>query len=507
MSSGFLLGLDVGSSSIKAALVDISSGKGVARATSPKTELSISADKPGWAEQPPELWWEHVCQSILELKSQFPAQIGAVRAIGISYQMHGLVVLDKNSRPLRPSIIWCDSRAVSVGERAFAALTPQLCREKLLNSPGNFTAAKLAWVKENEPKIFAQVAKACLPGDFIATRLTGEVKTTRSGLSEGILWNFDEEKRADFLLNHLGIDPDILPTALQSFEVSGTVLDSVAQELGLPKGVVVSYRAGDQPNNALSLNVLEPEEVAATAGTSGVVYGVTDKKRSDIKSRVNTFLHVNHTPEAPRLGVLLCVNGTGSLYRWMRQSLGIGSSTVSYEQLNNTAKSAPIGSRGLVVLPYGNGAERTLENLSIGGSIRGLDFNRHCTAELTRASQEGIVFALNYGLEIMKGVGVSPRKVRAGRANMFLSPLFAETFAGVTGAAVELYDTDGAEGAARGAGLGCGVWRSREDAFKGMVALETIDPSVKDESAYQEAYGVWKGALELELDRARPRLK
>jgi xylulokinase len=498
MSSGYVIGLDCGSSSIKAALLDTETGRSVARSSSPDRELPISAPQAGWAEQHPEVWWEHVCRAFMKLREQQPKAYGVVKAIGISYQMHGLVVLDSNFQPLRPSIIWCDSRAVEVGERACRAIGRERCMESLLNSPGNFTAAKLAWLRENEPAIYQRTAAACLPGDYIAYRLTRELRTSISGLSEGIMWDFQAEKRADVVLEAMQIDPRLIPEAVQNFGISGEVLDGVASELGLPKGVVVSYRAGDQPNNALSLNVLDPEEVAATAGTSGVVYGVSEVKRSDPKSRVNTFLHVNHSADAPRLGVLLCVNGTGALYRWLRESLG-GSTPLGYELLNSVSDQAPIGSKGLVVLPYGNGAERTLENRNVGGSIHGIQVNVHNRAELLRASQEGIVFALNYGLEIMKSMGVIPTKVRAGYSNMFLSPVFASTFAGVTGVPVELYDTDGAEGAARGAGRGAGIFASREEMFRGLEAREVVEPAVADRSAYQDAYAEWRGVLNRQL--------
>lgn len=501
MASGYLLGLDVGSSSVKASLLDIESGKSIARKSSPDVELPIAAAQPGWAEQHPEMWWEHVCLSILKLRAEYPKQLGAVRAIGISYQMHGLVLLNSNLEPLRPSIIWCDSRAVTIGERAFKEIGPEKCRSKLLNSPGNFTAAKLAWVKENEPQIFKQAAAACLPGDYIALRLTRNLSTSKSGLSEGILWDFDADNRAGFLLEHFGISPDIFPESHDSFSVQGEVLSAVAQELGLPKGVVVAYRAGDQPNNALSLNVLEPEEVAATAGTSGVVYGVTDKRHSDPRSRVNSFLHVNHSASETRLGVLLCVNGTGALYRWLRQLMGATGTVGSYELLNAAASQAPIGANGLIVLPYGNGAERTLDNKDLGASFQNVQFNRHSPADLFRASQEGIVFALNYGLEIMHGMGVAPKRVRAGYANMFLSPIFASTFAGVTGVPVELFDTDGADGAARGAGLGSKTFKSRTEAFRGLETRQMIEPDRQNAAAYRDAYTKWREVLQTETER------
>ncbi len=495
-SGGFLLGFDVGSSSIKAALLNAETGKLVASATSPKTELAIAAERPGWAEQDPALWWDNAVAAANMLKADAAKEYAAVAAIGISYQMHGLVIIDKGGKVLRPSIIWCDSRAVEVGERAFKGIGEQTCLSRLLNSPGNFTASKLAWVKENEPQVFSRVSKFLLPGEWVAFRMTGQACTTPSGMSEGVLWDFTKGERADIVLDWYGIPKNVVPEIRPTFSAQGELCAEAAQALGLPKGVVVSYRAGDQPNNAFSLRVLDPGEVATTAGTSGVVYGVAGKAAYDRLSRVNTFVHVSHTEAAPRYGVLLCINGTGILNRWMKSILVGDNGAVSYDRMNAVAAQAPIGADGLSILPFGNGAERTLENRTVGGTLLGIDFNRHGIAHLLRASQEGIVFALQYGLKIMKDVGIDAVTVRAGNANMFLSPIFREAFSTVTGATVELYDTDGAQGAARGAGVGAGLYRNMKDAFVGLTAVKTVGPDTAKRGAYEEAYGKWERALE-----------
>lgn len=498
-SAEFLLGFDVGSSSIKAALLEAGTGRLVASATSPKTELAIRAERPGWAEQDPALWWDNAVAAAAAIKAASAKEYGAVAAIGVSYQMHGLVVIDKAGKVLRPSIIWCDSRAVEVGERAFKGIGEQRCLSRLLNSPGNFTASKLAWVKENEPQVFSRVSKFLLPGEWVAFRMTGEACTTPSGLSEGVLWDFTRGERADIVLDWYGIPKDLVPEVRPTFSAQGELSADAAQALGLPKGVPVSYRAGDQPNNAFSLRVLDPGEVAATAGTSGVVYGVAGKAAHDHLSRVNTFVHVSHTSSAPRYGVLLCVNGTGILNSWMKRILVGDSGAVSYDKMNSVAAQAPIGADGLSILPFGNGAERTLSNRSIGSSLLGIDFNRHGIAHLLRASQEGIVFALQYGLKIMRVMGIDAKTARAGHANMFLSPIFREAFSTVTGARVELYNTDGAQGAARGAGVGAGVYSSLKEAFVGLTAVTTVDPDQTKVAAYEEAYGRWERALEKSL--------
>ncbi|MEE8441179.1 MAG: FGGY family carbohydrate kinase [Spirochaetia bacterium] len=502
--AGHLLGFDVGSSSVKASIVEIDGGAVVASAGSPDTELAIDAPQAGWAEQHPDLWWEHMRRAVGLLREGHAAAVDSVAALGISYQMHGLVIIDKGGTVLRPSIIWCDSRAVPFGDRAFSEIGEERCLRRLLNSPGNFTAAKLAWVKENEPEIYRRVWKMMLPGDYLAYRMTGELVTTPSGLSEGILWDSQAEGPAGFVLDHFGFDHDLLPHLAPSFAVHGRVTGSAASELGIPAGVPVSYRGGDQPNNALSLSVLDPGEMAATAGTSGVVYGVVDHPAYDPRSRVNTFVHVNHSPENRRYGVLLCLNGTGICNRWLKQNTVDGPhGAVGYDRINEMASAAPIGSDGVVVLPFGNGAERTLESRDIGASVHGLNFNRHSRAHLLRAGQEGIVFALAYGVQIMREMGLEVRTVKAGRTNMFQSDLFRTAFATTTGATVELYDTDGSAGAARGAGIGAGVYATPADAFGGMVALETTPPDPKAQDRYDAAMARWTTVLNAALAQFR----
>lgn len=487
----YLLGYDIGSSSVKASLVDAQSGKCVASAFYPKTEAAIIAVKPGWAEQEPSSWWENLKLATADILGASGADPKDIKAIGISYQMHGLVCVDKDMNVLRPSIIWCDSRAVPYGQKAFDALGQEQCLSHLLNSPGNFTASKLAWVKENEPELYAKIHKIMLPGDYIALKLTGEVCTTVSGLSEGILWDFAEDAPAQMLLDHYGIDRALLPDMKPTFSEQGRVTAAAARELGLAEGIPVTYRAGDQPNNALSLNVFNPGEIASTAGTSGVVYGVLGDVNYDPQSRVNTFAHVNHTSEQTRLGVLLCINGTGILNSWMKRN--IAPEGLSYPEMNELAAQAPIGSEGVSIMPFGNGAERMLGNKETGCSVHGVNFNVHGRQHLVRAAQEGIVFSFKYGIEIMEQMGMNVSRIHAGHANMFLSPIFRDTLAGVTGAVIELYDTDGSVGAAKGAGIGAGVYKDNTEAFSTLERLAVVEPV--DTEAYKEAYEVWKSRL------------
>jgi xylulokinase len=497
-----LLGYDVGSSSIKATLIESRTGKVLASATSPDKELEIIAKESDWAEQEPEVWWENVKKATKSISVQVQKstshRIEDVEAVGISYQMHGLVCVDKEHNVLRPSIIWCDSRAVQIGEKAAADIGQEECLKSLFNLPGNFTASKLKWVMENEPEVYSKIHKIMLPGDYIAMKMTGGIKTTQSGLSEGIMWDFEKDGLAEFVLENYGISADLIADRVPTFSVQGELTKEAAGELGLKTGTKVSYRAGDQPNNALSLSVLQPGEIAVTAGTSGVVYGISDKKNYDKLSRVNVFVHVNHSADEPRYGVLLCLNGTGILNSWLKHNF-VGGEGLDYKQMDELAAEVAVGSDGLVILPYGNGAERTLENRNIGASVHGWNFNIHKKAHFLRAAQEGIVFALNYGLGIMRDMGIELETVKAGNANMFLSPLFAEAFATITGATVELYNTDGSQGAARGAGIGAGIYEGAEDAFVGLEPVKSVEPNQKLAEAYQQAYGRWEDVLKGQL--------
>ncbi|MCR5826903.1 MAG: carbohydrate kinase [Bacteroidales bacterium] len=486
----YLLGYDVGSSSVKAALVNAENGQIVASDFFPKNEMKITAAKAGWAEQSPDMWWENLKLATQSVLSAAGVAGTDIKAIGISYQMHGLVLVDKNKQVLRPSIIWCDSRAVPYGEKAFAAIGQEKALSHLLNSPGNFTAAKLAWVKENEPEIYDRIDKFMLPGDYVALRLTGDAVTTIGGLSEGIFWDFKEGRLSKDVMDFFGFDESMVPEIKPSMGIQGYVSGAAANELNLAAGTPVTYRAGDQPNNALSLNVLEPGEIASTAGTSGVVYGVLGNINYDPLSRVNTFAHVNHTAHKNRLGVLLCINGTGILNSWVKHNIVADGKT--YNDMNDLAAQSPIGSRGVSIIPFGNGAERILQNNNRGCSIHGVNFNINKQCDLIRAAQEGIVFSFQYGMEIMRGMGMEISVIRAGRANMFLSPIFRQTLAGVSGAVIELYDTDGAAGAAKGAGIGAGIYKDSKEAFASLKKLDVIEPSQALRDQYQQAYATWK---------------
>lgn len=496
MHRQYLLGFDVGSSSVKASLVDIDNGQCAASAFYPETEAPIKAINSGWAEQDPEMWWYNAKLALKKIMAETGCKGEDIQGIGISYQMHGLVCVDKDLKPLRDSIIWCDSRAVPYGEKAFNKLGADYCLSHLLNSPGNFTAAKLAWVREKEPQLFEQIYKIMLPGDYLAMKLSGKANTTISGLSEGIFWDFKERKVSEPLLNTFGINKDMIADIVPTFGIQSNVSAEAAAETGLAEGTPISYRAGDQPNNALSLNVFNPGEIASTAGTSGVVYGVLGEVGYDKKSRVGTFAHVNYTDIQTRLGVLLCINGTGCLNSWIHRNVA---PELSYAEMNELAEKAPIGSDGVSIIPFGNGAERVLENRETGCSIHGINFNKHNSAHIICAAQEGIVFSFCYGMEVMRDMGMDIHNIHAGKANMFLSPLFRQTLANTSGATIDLYETDGSVGAAKGAGMGCGIYKDNKEAFASLKKLVTIEPEPNMAQQYREAYIRWKTILGKQL--------
>lgn len=514
MSKQNFLGIDVGTSSIKVSILNGESGNCIASTFYPKHEANIISQRPGWAEQHPEDWWQHFKIALQELKSVVSDanDFKQISAIGISYQMHGLVLVDKNHTPIRPAIIWCDSRAVEIGARALQEIGESRCLENLLNSPGNFTASKLKWVKENEKENYRKIYKIMLPGDFMAMKLTGKINTTASALSEGIFWDFKNNKLSSLIMDYFGFEESLIPEVVDIFANQGQLSQKVAEELGLPAGIPVAYRAGDQINNAFALNVLSPGEIAANAGTSGVIYAVTDTIKFDPQSRVNTFLHLNHKYQSDetRLGVLLCLNGTGILYSWLKKMIGTG---LSYQQMNQAAAKVPIGSQGLKILPFGNGAERIFNNKIIGSHLIDLNFNIHSSsAHIFRAAQEGIAFAFKYGIDILRdSLAINPTIIRAGKSNLFLSPLFTEILSNITGAKIELLETDGALGAARGAAVGCGYYRSFSEAFRNLAIKETYEYSNYEHSnnehfksdnlnqQYQDAYHQWCLALKRTL--------
>jgi len=499
----YFLGYDIGSSSIKAALVDASNLATVEVVHYPETEMDIIARQSGWAEQQPEVWWGNLIHATNKLFDKSKINKQEVVSIGISYQMHGLILLDKEQHVLRPAIIWCDSRAVGIGNQAFDDLGSEYCLRNLLNSPGNFTASKLKWVKDHEPELYEQIDSVLLPGDFINFKLTGELNTTVSGLSEGVFWDFKNNEISKSLMDFYGFDCSLIPNIVETIGLQGQLSAQAAEQLGLKKGTPVGYRAGDQPNNALSLNVLKPGEIAATGGTSGVVFGVTDELIYDNESRVNGFAHVNHRALDPRVGILLCINGAGIQYSWMRQMLA-GSET-SYNDLERMISSVPINSDGLMVFPFGNGAERMFQNQDIGSRVTHLNLNRHGKGHMFRASLEGIAFSFIYGIEILKEIGMDVSKIKVGNDNLFQSNVFAKTISSVLGCEIEMLNATGAVGAAKAGAVGAGIFQKIEEAVGAQTVVHTYAPSA-DASQHIAGYGTWKSELQNVLNSKREKV-
>ena len=487
----YSIGYDIGSSSIKAALIETATGKSISVVSEPKVEMEMTALENGWAEQHPDTWWKHVCKATETLIARNDIKASDITGIGISYQMHGLVVVDVDGRPLRDSIIWCDSRAVEIGQKAFDDLGNEKCAEHLLNSPANFTASKLKWVKENEPDTYANIHKFMLPGDYIAYKLSGEINTTISGLSEGVFWDFKSDSISDWLLDYYGIEKNLVPNLVDTFSSQSKVSEKGATESGLKEGTTIYYRAGDQPNNALSLNVFKPGEVAATGGTSGVIYAITDSLSVKESSRVNNFAHVNYTTNTTRIGKMACINGAGIMYRWLMNNLDVS----DYNEMNALANTVPIGSDGITIHPFGNGAERVLNNRSLGTRMANINLNNHSKAHLCRAALEGIAFAFVYGMEILKSDGITASVIRAGNDNLFRSEIFSNTISTLIGQEIEIYDTTGAIGAARA----CELHKGDFDTFGKRIMENDYVMGFKPSEItkeYETAYKKWKNELE-----------
>ena len=493
----YLIGFDVGSSSVKAALVHVENKEVIALSKSPTVEMQILSKKQDWAEQDPELWWKHLCKATKTLLAKAKIDPGLIKGIGIAYQMHGLVLVNKDQKVLRSAIIWCDSRAVKIGSKAFDELGQEHCLERYLNSPGNFTASKLKWVKENKPELYGQIHKIMLPGDYISMKMSGQIRTTITGLSEGIFWDFKKHQVAIDLIKHFGFEQDLLPNEYPSIAPHGSLSAWAANELGLAEATPITYKAGDQPNNAMSLGVNEVGQVAASGGTSGVIYAIMDEAKWDPHSRVNGFAHVNHDENNNRIGILLCINGAGIQYAWLKKQME--ENGLSYDEIERAIQKIPIGSDGLLVMPFGNGAERMLGNKNVGAQILNLHFNLHDKFHLFRAALEGIAFSFYFGIKILQEMGLEISILKVANDNLFQSKVFSTTLASLINCPIEMIDATGAVGAALASGIEIGLYENLQEAFSNNKIEKTIFPS--EQAEYLESYLDWEKALNLLLDK------
>lgn len=433
------LGIDVGTSSVKVSIVG-EDGVILASATAPaSSERAINSPNPNWAEQNPEDWWEDAQQAILNLPLEARLQ---VEAIGIAYQMHGLVLVDSQFQPVRPSIIWCDGRNIQESQILAESLGLDALENRLLNKPGTLTLAKLAWVAEHEPETLAKAHTFGLPGDFIAYKLTGEWSTTKSGYSEMVGWDFGASIPFEEGFRKAGWKLP-LPEARPNLEEGAPIQKVIAEKLGLPPSARVTYRAGDQPNNAFGLGVLQQGETAISAGTSGVLYGIGDSSPG-LHEGINRFLHVNS-----QIGVLMCLNGVGSALAFARRTWF---QNQSYEALSELASQAN-PENCPYFFPFGNGAERILSERAFSGFTE-LDFNRHNLPELARSVFEGIAFAYRLGSEKMEKAGCLSKVVNGTESGLLKSSFFAQLLANELQVELILSEGDGSTAAARGAALG-----------------------------------------------------
>ena len=317
--------------------------------------------------------------------------------------------------------------------------------------------------------------------------------TTKTGLSEGMLWDYKNNSVADFLLKYYEIDSSLIPKIVPTFGFQCKLNKKGSSECGLLEDIPIYYRAGDQPNNALSLNVLNPGEIAATAGTSGVVFAVTDNVKTNESERINNFLHVNIN-NSISLGKLLCINGAGIQYAKLKNELNIN----SYDEMNKLSSVVEVGSKQLTYLPFGNGSERMLNNINVGSKMLNFDINIHKKEHVIRATLEGIAFAFVYGMQILINDGVKPKVIRAGNDNLFKSKVFGETISTLINTDIEIYETTGAFGAARAVDLRNRDFNKFENNIIENDFLRTFSPQ-PNLNDYKNAYNLWVEKLELTL--------
>jgi xylulokinase len=479
-----LLGLDISTTGAKAVLI-AEAGAVVSTAT---TELSLSMPKPLWSEQDPYEWWAGMAASIRQALTSASASGSQVRCVGLTGQMHGLVLLDAAGNVLRPAILWNDQRTGPQCDEIRA----RLGKARLIQLTGNdaltgFTAPKILWVREHEPEVYAKAAHILLPKDYIRYRLTGDYATDKAGAAGTLLMDIKARDWSPEVLNALEIPARWLPKTHEGPQITGQVWELAAEATGLTPGTPVVGGGGDQSAQAVGVGAVEPGLVALTLGTSGVVFASTGEPFVEPEGRLHAFCHA--VPGRWHLmGVML--SAAGSL-RWYRDVLAPG---VDFDELLIPAADIPPTSEGLLFLPYLSGERTPHPDPLARGAFVGLTV-RHTHAHMTRAVLEGVAFGLRDGFELIKSAGLAEiRQVRVSGGGA-KSPLWRQILADVL--AVELVTVTTTEGAAYGAallaGAGVGVWPNVETACQRTVQLTGSTQTQPQVAArYEEAYAYYR---------------
>jgi len=444
-------------------------------------------ERPLWAEQRPENWWDAAVLAIRGVLAEAGISGSQVKGIGLSGQMHGLVMLDGTGSVIRPALIWCDQRS----QAQVDAVNAQLGRENILRYIANpvltgFTLPKLLWVRDNEPHLFARMRRMLLPKDYIRFCLTGEFATEVSDASGTALFDVVNRRWSYEMIDGLGLNRTTLPKCYESSEISGKITPRVAEQTGLAAGTPVVGGGGDQAASAVGNGIVEPGIVSCTLGTSGVVFAHMDQVAYDPAGRVHTFCHAVRD----KWHVMGVTQGAGLSLQWFRNQLAPGT---AYDELMKEAEQSPAGAQGLFWLPYLMG-ERTphLDATARGGWI-GLT-NSHRRADLIRSIIEGVSYSQRDCLDIVAGLGVPLNSVRASGGGA-KSPFWRQLLADILGKRVVTLETQ--EGSAYGAALlalaGTGEYSSVPDVCRNTVReTESVTPRAAESAYYGKAHGVYK---------------
>lgn len=487
----YLLGVDIGTSGTKVLAIN-ETGK-IAASTS--AEYPLLTPRPLWAEQHPQDWWSATCICIRKIVETIPPE--QIVGIGLSGQMHGLVMLDDKNEVLRPAILWCDQRTQAqcdwITETVGAStLIEETCNPVLTG----FTAPKMVWARDNEPEVFSQARMHLLPKDYVRFKLTGEFATEVSDASGTSLLNVPKREWSTPVLDKLEIPIEHLPRVYESFEVSGKISRDGAAATGLKEGTPVVGGGGDQAAGAVGNGIVQSGVISVTTGTSGVVFAFADSPAIDRALRVHTFCHA--VPNKWHvMGVMLSAGGS---LRWYRDALCISEMQVAqvmgidpYELIAREADAAPAGSEGLLFLPYLTGERTPHPDPTARGGFIGLTV-RHNKAHMARAVLEGVAFGLKDSLEILRTMNVSIGNVRASGGGA-RSSVWRQIQADIFGYPLSTMAAD--EGPALGvallAGVGAGVYKTVEEACEAVVKITgTTSVNQQTSSTYQQYYDVYR---------------